>query len=428
MRPTSRATRGLLCGALVLLVLTAACGTTERTGRAAPASAPAAAPGPSRTQTTVAVQGSQLLVNGAPSTLFGFRVASAAMRDDWTDELIAQFDTWRDNGVNSLIVWLQGSSGGYSPVFTGDGTGIDDDEREITSTVGFGDHNGSTENGSTTGAEVIERTERIIEEADARGIVVIVGLFYGAAADDFDDDALTNAARTAATELKDYSNVIFNVYNEPDLSDSRTDEDDLAEYLDAVREAAPGRLVGTGTKDTGDSAEIADLDQVDVLMHDAGFTGDEAIDAFEELKGETSKPIINIESFGGAGQGFQDDATMSVAAPEGYYVDFGDRRRVFGAVPDEDYATENGAAAGKDSYRRLIDHVGQDPDQQIHLMVHMAGWFQGASRVGDADELGEPGTPQHWNNTFQVGPGAADGTPANPGIGWVLERIKANAR
>ncbi|OLT08661.1 hypothetical protein BJF90_44800 [Pseudonocardia sp. CNS-004] len=127
---------------------------------------------------------------------------------------------------------------------------------------------------------------------------------------------MANAARTAATELKDYSNVIFNVYNEPDLSDSRTDEDDLAEYLDAVREAAPGRLVGTGTKDTGDSAEIADLDQVDVLMHDAGFTGDEAIDAFEELKGETSKPIINIESFGGAGQGFQDDATMSVAAPE----------------------------------------------------------------------------------------------------------------
>jgi cellulase (glycosyl hydrolase family 5) len=423
-RRSSRTTRALLAGALVLLALTTACAPGDRPE---PASGPAA-PGPSRTQTTVSVQGSQLLVNGTPSTLFGFRVASAAMRDDWTDELIAQFDTWRDNGVNSFILWLQGSSGGYTRVFTRDGSDVDQEESEVTSIVGFGDDHDNSENGSTTGAEVVERTKRIIEAADERGMVVIVGLFYQGAVDDGDPETLTNAARTAATAFKDYGNVIFNVFNEPDTGDSLTSEDNLEDYLRAVKEAAPGRLVGTGTVDTDDSAEIAEMDEVDVLMHDAGANGDEAIDAFETLKDRTDKPIINIESFGGSGQGFMDDSTRSVAAPEGYYLDFGESRRIFGALRDEDYQSDNGSVAGKDSYRRLIDHVGQDQGKQIHLMVHLAGWFQGASRVGSPDDLGEPGTPGRWNNTFQVGPGAADGTPENPGIAWILEQIKANAR
>ncbi len=375
----------------------------------------------------MSVQGSQILVNGTPSTLFGFRVASAAMRDDWTDELIAQFDTWQEHGVNSFIVWLQGSSGGYTPVFTRDGD-IDQEEREVTSIVGFGDDHDNTENGSTSGAEVIERTKRIIEAADERGMVAIVGLFYGSASGDFDDDTLTNATRTAATALKDYSNVIFNVFNEPDLDDERTSKNDLPEYMDAVKQAAPGRLVGTGTVDTEDNAEIADMDQLDVLMHDAGASADSAIESFETLKGQTDKPIINIESFGGSGQGFVDDESKSVAAPEGYYVDFPEFRRIFGALRDEDYESENGAVTGKDGYRRLIQHVGQDQGQQLHLMVHLAGWFQGASRVGSDDDLGDPGTPGKWNNDFEVGHGAADGTPENPGIRWILEEIQANAR
>lgn len=416
---TSRAVLGS-----VLLLLIAACGPMERTepGRPEPA------PEPSRSQTTVSAQGSQILVNGTPSTLFGFRVASAAMRDDWTDELIAQLDTWRDNGVNSFIVWLQGSSGGYSRVFTRDGA-IDPDSSEVTSIVGFGDDEKHTGNGATTGAGVIERTRRIVAAADARGMVAIVGLFYRSAAEDDSTKTLTAAARSAATALKDYSNVIFDVYNEPDDSNSIESGDSLEEYLRAVKEAAPGRLVGTGTVETDESADIADMDDVDVLMHDAGSNADEAIDAFDTLQHHTDKPIINVESFGGSGQGFLDDETASVPAPEGYYVDFPEWRRVYGAWRDEDYASAtDGAIAGKNSYRRLIDHVGQDPGKQIHLMVHVAGWFQGASRVGTADHLGRPGTPDQWNNTFQIGSGAADGTPENPGIGWILERIKMNAR
>jgi hypothetical protein len=410
--------RAALTGVLVLLI--AACGPAEEAGHPSPT--------PSRSQTTVSVQGSQILVNGTPSTLFGFRVASAAMRDDWTDELISQLDTWRDHGVNSFIVWLQGSSGGYTPVFTRDGK-IDHDSSEITSIVGFGDDEQHTSNGTTTGAQVIERTRRIVQAADARGMVAIVGLFYRSAAEHESGDTLAAAARTAATALKDYSNVIFNVYNEPDDSNSIESEHSLEKYLKAVKEGAPGRLVGTGTVETDESADIADMDDVDVLMHDAGATGDEAIGAFDELANRTDKPIINIESFGGSGQGFLDDDTKSVAAPPGYYVDFPEWRRVYGAWRDEDYrSATDGAIAGKDSYRRLIDHVAQDPRKQLHLMVHVAGWFQGASRVGTADHLGEPGTPDEWNNDFAVGPGAADGTPENPGIGWILNEIKADSR
>jgi hypothetical protein len=408
------------CALLALLGLLVACAPAEQAGHAAPA--------PSQSQTTVSVQGSQILVNGTPSTLFGFRVASAAMRDDWTDELIGQLDTWRDKGVNSFIVWLQGSSGGYTPVFTRDGD-IDQDSSEVTSIVGFGHDEDHAANGTTTGAEVIERTRRIVQAADARGMVAIVGLFYRSAAEDDSRETLTAAARTAATALKDYSNVIFDVYNEPDDSNSTESEHSLEKYLRAVKEAAPGRVVGTGTVETDETEDIADMDDVDVVMHDAGANADEAIDAFEKLKDHTSKPIINIESFGGSGQGFVDDDTKSVAAPDGYHVDFPEWRRIYGAWRDEDYrSATDGAIAGKDSYRRLIDHVGQDPDKQIHLMVHVAGWFQGASRVGTPDHLGEPGTRDEWNNDFTVGPGAADGTPENPGIGWILERIEQDAR
>jgi hypothetical protein len=410
----------------VLVLLIAACAPAERPE---PPDRPEQPPAPSLTQTTVSVQGSQILVNGTPSTLFGFRVASAAMRDDWTDELIAQLDTWRDHGVNSFILWLQGSSGGYAHVFTRDGAAVDGDASEVTSIVGFDDDADHSANGSTTGTEVIERTRRIIEAADARGMVVIVGLFYRSAVEDDTPETLTAAARAGATALRDYSNVIFNVFNEPDDENSTESGDSLEAYLRAVKEAAPGRLVGTGTKETDESEDIADLDDVDVLMHDAGATGDEAIDSFEALKDHTSKPIINVESFGGSGQGFVDDETRTAAAPPGYYVDFPEWRRVFGAWRDEDYRSgSGGASAGKDSYRRLIDYVGQDAGRQVHLMVHVAGWFQGASRVGTPDHLGEPGTADEWNNTFEVGPGAADGTPENPGIGWILERIEANAR
>jgi hypothetical protein len=157
--------RAVLTGVLVLLI--AACAPAERPERAEQP------PAPSRTQTTVSVQGSQILVNGTPSTLFGFRVASAAMRDDWTDELIAQLDTWRDHGVNSFILWLQGSSGGYTHVFTRDGTAVDGNASEVTSIVGFDDDADRSANGSTTGTAVIERTRRIIEAADTRGMVVI---------------------------------------------------------------------------------------------------------------------------------------------------------------------------------------------------------------------------------------------------------------
>jgi hypothetical protein len=413
------------CALLALLALLAACAPAERPDRSGTTTA---TPAPSRTRTTVAVDDGRLLVNGTPTTLFGFRVASAAMRDDWTEQLIAQLDTWRDHGVNSFTVWLQGSSGGYARVFTRDGTAIDDAEQEVTSIVGFDDDADHTANGTSTGTAVVERTRRIIEAADARGMVVIVGLFYGSAVEDDTPETLAAAARTGAAALRDYSNVIFNVFNEPDLSEELTSQRSLEEYLAAVKEAAPGRLVGTGSVELDDTEEIAELDDVDVVLHDAGADGDEAIDAFEELTDHTGKPVVNVESFGGSGQGFVDEPPATPAR-EGHYVDFPGWRRIYGAWRTEDSASgSGGAVAGKDSYLRLIDYVGRHPDKRVHLMVHVAGWFQGASRVGTADHLGEPSTPNRWNNTFDVGPGAADGTSAHPGIRWILERIAAHTR
>jgi len=299
----------------------------------------------------------------------------------------------------------------------------------VTAIVGFGVNEIPAPNGSTTGPEVIERAKRIVEAADARGMVVVVGLFYRSAPRGFTAEALANAARTAAAPFKDHRNVMFNVFNEATTSNRLEARENLAAYMRAVKEAAPNSLVGTGSGRGEVTGGLVDLPELDVVMQDAGWDAKEAIATFDMLRAYTKKPVMNIESFGGSGSGFLDDPTKRARAPEGYFIDFPEWRRIYGAWEDKDFWSGRGRfIAGKDSYLSLIDYVGRDPEKRTHLLVHVAGWFQGASRTEKAEQLGPPGTPGRWNNTFAVGPGQADGTPENPGIRWILERIKAQAR
>ncbi|MBY0268960.1 MAG: hypothetical protein K2X06_03720 [Burkholderiales bacterium] len=59
-----------------------------------------------------------------------------------------------------------------------------------------------------------------------------------------------------------------------------------------------------------------------------------------------------------------------------------------------------------------------------HLLVHVAGWFQGASRVEHARHLGDRTAPNQWNNVFIPGHGMASGDPSAPGIRWLLKEIQ----
>jgi hypothetical protein len=172
-------------------------GVANKTITAAPAptpTEPAPAPAPTTTTTTTTtktlrVVGDAFTLDGQPFDMWGVRTASATQDQAQTDHLIAQLDAYKAHGVNTVTVFYMGSRGAYYNPWTRDGGSID------------AGHQG--------------RMEQIIKPANARGMVVVAGLFYQHAPFSFDNaDAVRRAARTAAAKLKPYRNVIINIANE----------------------------------------------------------------------------------------------------------------------------------------------------------------------------------------------------------------------
>ncbi len=77
--------------------------------------------------------------------------------------------------------------------------------------------------------------------------------------------------------------------------------------------------------------------------------------------------------------------------------------------------------AGRRSYLGLLRSVMADRDRQTHLMLHIAGWFQGGSRVELPSQLGRWDKPGQFNmrgrrNGWRVTRNSAEG--------WVLNRAR----
>lgn len=382
--------------------------------------------------TEVGVRGAQILINGTPATLFGFRVGSAALREDWTQELIAQLDEWQRHGVNSFTLWLQGTSGGYHRVFTRDGGAVSTGLDNVISRTGYGLTESAAIAARVSGVEIVERARRIVEAADRRGMVVVIGIAYRSAWSTSDTPAIVERAMSAAAAaFRDHRNVIFNVWNETDTRHALERPEAVAGYVAAIRRAAPGRPVCAGSLQSPMNLELASVPGLDLFCQDAGRNLKDTLAAYEALAA-LGKPIINVESYGGNGGGYVDDRARQVVAPAGFFVDFsakGGWRRVYGAWEEDDYQDATGRPLmGKRSYRELIRYVGRDASRQRHLFVHVAGWFQGASRVEVPEHLAAVPTPGRWNNHFGPGHGAGDGSPGAPGIRWLLEEIGRAAR
>lgn len=97
------------------------------------------------------VSGSDLLLNGQPIKIKGLRCSAALISDATTDQLIAQLDTFRGYGVNTVSVYVMGSR--------------------------FSDVKGYRPD-ATLDPVYAERFGRIITAADARGMVVLAGCLY----------------------------------------------------------------------------------------------------------------------------------------------------------------------------------------------------------------------------------------------------------
>ncbi len=97
------------------------------------------------------VRGEKTYLNGREFLVKGLRCSNALISDSATEQLIASLDTFASYGVNTVSVYLMGSR--------------------------FGDVRGYNEDGSLNPI-YSERMGRIIEAADRRGMVVLVGCLY----------------------------------------------------------------------------------------------------------------------------------------------------------------------------------------------------------------------------------------------------------
>lgn len=344
------------------------------------------------------VQGNQLYVRAygkeAPIQLMGMRVASAAMRDDWTEDLISWLPEYKRHGVNSAVIFWQGSSGGWT-----NPTGEEEIPEHKThewqagrweaNAASFCKRNGSYDFESDSakrchqvafhmdrdyevGEAVGRRMKRIVGAMVELDMVVVVGIFYFRTFQQMSMETkrrydFRRAARRAAEYLRDYQNIIWYPYNEyhyhsdKDYGPNMTSEEAIVEELKAVN---PNWLCGGVAKEI----ELTITDSHSYLF-----------DAPSE------NPLLNVETFA-LGAGGNDR--------------FSGLCHNFGIWEEEGYTVEASRSkpATKNDFYREIEGALARPS--YHLFAHLQGWYQGGY------------TPESRGHNFMgMTPGELNGPP-----------------
>lgn len=139
------------------------------------------------------VMGEKTYLNGQEIVLKGLRLSNALISDKTVDETIAQLDTFAYYGLNSFSVYFQGSR--------------------------FGDVKGYRED-ATLDPIYASRMSRLIEAANKKGFVVLVGCLYWSTSrakwDSWTQEEANLAIANTVRWLKehDYRNVFVDVDNE----------------------------------------------------------------------------------------------------------------------------------------------------------------------------------------------------------------------
>jgi hypothetical protein len=328
----------------------------------------AAAQGNSRKKKNVlTVKGDLFFMDGKPFDMWGVRVASASQSDSLTDHLIAQLDDYSRYGVNTIDVFFQGSSGGFSDPFLKSGKQIQKDH--------------------------LTRMKRIIEACESRRMVVVVGIFYQRAMADHDAvrnienaQGVENAVKSVAKFLRGHRNVILNIANEQNSGYYKQCEffnfnepENIISLCKIAKAAAPNLLVGGGGYHDESNILIGKSRAVDVLLfdtYDVDAQNNQHSQWHYDLftrEGVTNKPIVNVEMFGGWTKKFM---------PPGVF--------------DEE---------GKRKHLRDVDEAASTPGLYVHF--HSNPWCQGPSIGKETHyELGGMGTAE------------------DPGIRWWFDHVQ----
>ncbi len=316
---------------------------------------------------TLSIQGSQFYLDQQSFDMCGIRVASASQNDTLTAQLIAALDEYKYYGVNTLSVYIQGSSGGFSDPFSADGKKIESGQ--------------------------IYRLVKIIQACAEREMVVIAGIFYQRVMGNQNNSlnlrnakAVRNATRLFTQILTPYRNVIINIANEqnsrlyqPFKLFDFNDPQNIIALCEEVKKIDPERIVGGGGYHDSSNVVIGSSPYVDVLLFDTYSKDIEQnqhsgwhYDYFRKM-GVPDKPIINVEIFGGWTRQF---------APQGVYTQ-----------------------EGKAIHVQEITEAKKRPG--LYVCFHSNRWCQ-----GPAD--GEP-------VRYDLG---GNGTAQEPGIRWWFEAVK----
>ena len=163
---------------------------------------------------TLAVADSGFALGGARFDMWGIRVANALESDAAAHALVHTLDDYLAHGINTVAPFLQGGSTGSANPFDANGSFTRHTRREESSQTFKG--RGDLEGVAVHNAH-LDRLAVLIEEADARAMVVNVGVFYQVRIRQLTDEAAVIAAAQAVARWlsgKGYRNVFVDLVNE----------------------------------------------------------------------------------------------------------------------------------------------------------------------------------------------------------------------
>lgn len=199
-----------------------------------------------------------------------------------TDRLIAALPQWQQYGLLAFTVGLQGGM----PVLTIDNNSIN--------------NNPFSEGGTKIDPAYLKRLDRLIQAADALGMVVIVSLLYQGQSNRMADGrCIRNAVSSASRFLKEaaYTNVIIEVANEYNVGNFRNHPlvyypQGIASLIDLARQESGGLPVGSSGGGLVYSAEVCRASDV-ILVHGNGGTEQSYYNMLRKVQAlNLNRPIV----------------------------------------------------------------------------------------------------------------------------------------
>jgi hypothetical protein len=252
----------------------------------------------------------------AAGKLMNLRLAQGLFHDEWqrevpfdpgrnTDTLIAALDTYKRHGVLMVNVSLQGGQAGYSPAVNGvdrrNGYKFGPDK---------GTHVSAFRPDGSLKPEWMARLEKLLREADRRGMIVNVLYFYQGQDELLENTAAIHRAARNATDwivARNARNVFIDVANEFDLKGNwdhdRYIPSHIGELVTEVKNRfTKGWRAPVSASTAGSMSYPNSLyDTVDVvLVHGNNKSPEEKRKRLEALRGAPKPVLMNEDDNGRA--------------------------------------------------------------------------------------------------------------------------------